>query len=42
MGKTPGTNFADNSTVTFTEDDLTNDMNVSQNTFLDVSDFLLD
>ena len=39
-GKAPETNFADNPTATSTEDNLTND--ISQNTFLDVSDFLLD
>ena len=41
-GKALETNFANNSTVTSTKDNLTNDMNISQNTLLDVSDFLLD
>ena len=41
-GKASETNFTDNSTVISTEDNLINDMNLSQNTFLDVSDFVLD
>ena len=41
-GKVLETNFADNPVITSTEDNLTNDMNIVQNTLLDVSDFLLD